>query len=197
MKFSAVLLAGGQGRRAGGYKPLFQLHHTTVIEHVMTAALSICSDVRIVGGAYFEELSHHLQDVDSRVTLICNRQWQKGGMFSSVRAGLAGVKTPAFIHPVDFAGSGAQVYRKLADTFLETEYPVCRPIYKGKPGHPILISAGSAELVMRAPSSQTLRNVLMPLQKGDVPVDTELVHFGFNTLEEFAVLKRKILRQCF
>ena len=181
------------GRRAHGYKPLFRLNNTTVVEHVMHEALSVCSQVRIVGGSHFDQLSNHLQIIDARIKLINNKDWLKGGMFSSVQAGLNACTGPALIHPVDIPGSGSEIYHKLVQVFAGERYGVYRPIYNGQAGHPVLISAATVRLVQQASPDKTLRKVLSPLQKRDVEVDDELILLDFNTLEEFETLKQKIL----
>ena len=107
MDFVAVILAAGEGRRAGGYKPLWALGDATVIDRVVEAAGAVAARVRVVGGACYGELASHMTDRWPGVELVENRGWKEGGMFSSVRLGLAGIDSPVFVHPCDIPGPGA------------------------------------------------------------------------------------------
>ena len=84
MDFTSVILAAGQGARAGGYKPLWKLGKAAVIDRVIDTASSICKEVRVIGGYSFNYLKAHLESEYPNVTLLENPNW-KEGMFSSVQ----------------------------------------------------------------------------------------------------------------
>ena len=80
--FAAIIPAAGQGRRAGGYKPLWKLGSGAVVDMIIEAAAVVCTEIRLVGGACFEELSRHVRDRHPDIILMENRRWADGGMFS-------------------------------------------------------------------------------------------------------------------
>ena len=105
VKFAAVVLAAGEGRRAGGYNPLFSFGKDfRFVDRIIWAARSVCEEIRVVGGACFDELKEHVDAHHAGVHLIQNTNWKHGGMFSSVQKGLRGVVCPCFIHPADIPG---------------------------------------------------------------------------------------------
>ena len=181
---TAVIIAAGEGRRAGGYKPLWDLHGTKVIDHVVDAAATVCERVRVVGGAHFDELEEHMRACHPRIELVRNTDWKSGGMFSSVRMGLEGLDRPAFIHPADIPGVGPGVYEVLAGA-RDPDHEVFRPRFEDRPGHPILLSEVAVEAALGAPADTTLRHVLSGLRRKDVPVDDPMIHFDFDTPEDF------------
>lgn len=191
---AAVIIAAGEGRRAGGYKPLWDLHGRKVIDRVIDAASGICDEIRIVGGAYFDLLEGHLRESRRDITLLQNRDWKEGGMFSSVRLGLAGLTCTTFVHPADIPGVGPGVYEVLAGA-RDPDHEVFRPRFEDRPGHPILLSEVAVEAALGAPADTTLRHVLSGLRRKDVPVDDPMIHFDFDTPEDFerlvAILERR------
>lgn len=193
MEFTAIILAAGEGRRAHGFKPLFPLkENVTVVEYVIKTALTVCSEVRIVGGAQFKRLSQYLNERNPGIRLIHNRKWRRGGMFSSVLMGIVDVEGAAFVHPVDVVGAGADVYLSLSDAFSGDRYAVYRPTYSGRSGHPILLAGKTVEWIRKTPQHHSLREVLKPLEKRDVEVENELILQDFNTAEEFETLKKRM-----
>ena len=90
-ELAAIILAAGAGRRAGGFKPLWPLGDGAVIDAVIRAAQAVCGRIRVVGGAEYDRLERHLTQHHPGVELVRNRDWDRGGMFSSVRIGVRGL----------------------------------------------------------------------------------------------------------
>ena len=190
MVFKTVILAAGQGLRAGGYKPLWKLGEGAVIDRVIEAASSVSDEIRVVGGAFFEKLKVHMKSNHPGVTLLENRSW-KEGMFTSVQVGMEGLDCPVFVHPADIPGPGMKVYSALRRALEHDaqDIDVIRPAFNDRPGHPILLNINAVRRAQRAPASTTLRDVLRPLRRLDLPVDDELILQDFDTLEDFQKLK--------
>jgi CTP:molybdopterin cytidylyltransferase MocA len=192
MNLVTVILAAGQGSRAGGYKPLWGLGDETVIDRVIKAAASVSRDIRVVGGSNFDELKAHVEANHPQVVLIENTIW-KDGMFSSVQAGVKGLELPTFIHPADIPGPGSRVYRELAEAFARNSTAdVVRPTHAGRAGHPILLSVETVRKVQKAQPTSQLRYELKPLVRLDVPVDDELILRDFDTARDFESLKARL-----
>jgi len=189
--FSCVILAAGEGSRAGGYKPLWRIGDGAIIDRVIAAAATVSSEIRVVGGHRFDELRAHIVEAWPGVRLVFNRSWTQG-MFSSVRVGLRGIEQPAFIHPADIPGPGAEVYQALAERFLVQQADVTRPVFRGSAGHPVLLSRKAVNAVGNAPSDSSLRDVLRSLPKIDVEVATDLILRDIDTPEDFEILRERM-----
>jgi molybdenum cofactor cytidylyltransferase len=189
--FTGVILAAGEGRRAGGYKPLMPLGAGVVVDRVIAAAKAVADEIRVVGGSNFEQLEEHVVARWPGVTLVRNTEWERG-MFSSVQKGLAGVVNAAFVHPADIPGPGEGVYRALAEASALKPGTVLRPAYGGRSGHPVLLLPAAVRAVQEADPVSNLRKVLAPLPCFDVEVDDEFVLRDFDTIAEFANLRARL-----
>lgn len=200
MEFTAVILAAGSGSRAGGYKPLWSLGDgVVVIERIIDAASSVCSRIRVIGGAYYQNLNKHLSLTRPEIEILENTSWEDGGMFSSVQLGLQGIKTPTFIHPADIPGPGCDVYKTLALAYLNYKdgADVFRPSCNGHSGHPVLLSPDTVVRVCNASPQANLRQVLASCQLNDIEVDDEFIHCDFDTALEYENLKSRLLNSSF
>jgi molybdenum cofactor cytidylyltransferase len=191
--YTCIILAAGEGRRAGGYKPLMPLGEGTVVDRVIAAAAGFAGDVRVVGGSEFARLEAHLARRWPGTTVVRNERWERG-MFSSVQVGLAGVAGAAFVHPADVPGPGPEIYRALVAAFERDPRDVMRPAFGGRRGHPILLSPLAVQAVQDAEPGATLRDVLAPLSGTDVATDDDLVLYDFDTLDELAALRERLAR---
>ncbi|MCP4674907.1 MAG: NTP transferase domain-containing protein [Deltaproteobacteria bacterium] len=187
--FIAVILAAGEGRRAGGYKPLWPMGNQLVIDHVIEAASSTCSEIRVVGGACFNELESHLKTRRPEVKRVRNQNWKEGGMFSSVQAGLAGCEVPVFIHPADIPLAGASTYCALASAFAGHSADFYRPIYNERGGHPVLLAPVAVRRAIDADPAANLREVLRACIRLDVPMENELILRDIDFVEDYEELK--------
>lgn len=191
--FTSVILAAGEGRRAGGYKPLMELGEGLVIDRVVDAASEVATEIRVVGGCEFARLAAHLAARWPGAVAVQNAGWARG-MFSSARAGLEGVAGAAFIHPADVPGPGRAIYRALAEAYERDPRDVVRPAYGGRRGHPVLLSPAAVRAVLAADPDATLREVLAPLSSAEVAVEDDLVLYDFDTLDELEILRRRLAR---
>ena len=189
--FVQVILAAGEGRRAGGYKPLFPLGQGVVIDRVISAGQAVCREIRVVGGSHYPDLERYLKQSYPHVQLIRNDRWKTGGMFSSVLLGLTGCVGPAFIHPADIPGPGPEIYQALSIKMRESNGDVVRPVYQGRGGHPILLSAEAVTAVRSSLPSSNLRAVLGERVKVDVEVSESSVLFDLDTNEDYLRLQEK------
>jgi molybdenum cofactor cytidylyltransferase len=193
-QYASVVLAAGEGRRAGGYKPLWRVDGGVVIDRVIEAAASVCTRIRIVGGHAFDRLRAHVEALENeKIELVYNAQWERG-MFSSVQLGLEGVETPVFIHPADVFGVSSRVYARLAAEVRDLHStPVLRPRFGLRAGHPVLLLPSAVKAVREARGDTILSEVLDRFEnKLDVPVDDEFVLEDFDTANEFEVLRKRV-----
>jgi molybdenum cofactor cytidylyltransferase len=190
-ELAAIILAAGAGRRAGGFKPLWPLGEGLVIDAVIDAARTVCAQIRVVGGAEFERLEKHLESYPG-VELVQNEDWARGGMFSSVRLGAKGLEVPTFVHPCDVPGADGRVYRLLSRAYRPGVDDAVRPVYRGRGGHPVLLSPAVVAALRSAPRTATLREVLAGFRLIDLEQDDELVCVDFDTRGEYLDLKTRL-----
>lgn len=135
--WSALILAGGAGRRFGGGKLLVDLGGAPVIRRVAErVAEGIFSEVVVVAGADDAALRRALAGLACRI--VTAPDWQEG-MAASLRRGIAalGPETPGVclflgdmpLVPVGLCGA-------LIAGARQTGY-AARPRCNGKPGHPV------------------------------------------------------------
>lgn len=183
--FISVVLAAGEGRRARGFKPLFRLDEsTTFLDRIIRSAETVCSEVRVVGGAYFDRLQEHVRTFHPGVLLLRNADWERGGMFSSVQTGLADIASPCFVHPADIPGPSGEVYQILANAWKICKVDVVRPVHNGRLGHSILISPRTAKDVVCASENAILRDVLRGKTRVDVPVPDHSILNDYDTIQD-------------
>lgn len=190
--FTAIIPAAGEGRRAGGYKPLRRIGSCAVIDLIIEAASSVCGEVRVVGGACFDELSRYVKEKHPDVALLNNVGWAEGGMFSSIRIGARDLGGPAFVHPADMPGAGAAVYRRLAAEYANSESEVVRPVCRGRGGHPVLLGPSAVRAVLSAPPDSNLRLVIANLKQREILWDDDLPCIDFDTPKQYEELAARL-----
>nr|CAA9325123.1 MAG: Molybdenum cofactor cytidylyltransferase [uncultured Nocardioidaceae bacterium] len=138
---AGLLLAAGQGRRAGGPKALRADADGTswAVRAVRALREGGCTDVHVVVGAAGQDVREALADENVRVVEATD--WARG-MGASLNAGLAALADRpvdvACVHLVDLPDVGADVVRRLLDSDGGADTLV-RAAYGHRPGHPVLI----------------------------------------------------------
>lgn len=139
---AAVILAAGRSSRMGTFKPLMPMGPETVIERVIGLFQKTgLSDIIVVAGYEADRLLTVLERQGVRG--VINPDWNRG-MFSSVQAGVRHLGTACrafFLMPADMPLVLPETIRVLLEAFKQGGMDVYRPCYRGKRGHPPLISA--------------------------------------------------------
>jgi len=179
-----VLLAAGRSSRTTQWKMLLPCGRATVLEASVEAALAVCARALVVAGFRADELTRLFRGRE-RVQVIVNPQYEEG-MFSSVRRGAAAVGTPRFFLALgDMPLVSPQTYRVL---LAAPEAEAVIPKYRGKKGHPLLLSDGVARAVAAAPSGAGLRDVLAAVATLLVPVEDPHVLQDIDTDDDYRAL---------
>jgi molybdenum cofactor cytidylyltransferase len=184
-----VMLAAGTSSRMDRWKMTLPFGEGTVIEASVQAALEVCSRVILVVGFRAEEL-FELFHGRERVLQVTNERYAEG-MFSSIRCGVAQVRSERFYLSLgDMPRVGAEVYRALAG---QPAVDAVIPMYRGKKGHPLLLSAAAARAVLSQKagggvSEPTLRDVLAELPTLTVPVNDPYILHDIDTEEDYRAL---------
>jgi molybdenum cofactor cytidylyltransferase len=161
-----LLLAAGASTRMGRWKMLLPWRGSTVVEAAAAAALGGCSRVLLVIGYRGEELERVFAG-HTGVEVVWNRGYERG-LFSSIQAGVARVRTPRFfVALADMPMVASGVYRQLLQS---PPAAAARPVHAGRPGHPVLLSAAMIPLILAEPPGSTMRNVLARVERREVEV---------------------------
>ena len=187
-----VMLAAGSSTRMDTWKMMLPWGGSTIIEHSVRTALQVCPRLILVTGFRAEELIEVFRDWP-RVEVVTNPDYQSG-MFSSVQQGVRSVAEGAFFLALgDMPGVGEATYRDLLDwnvrlssafTAAEQAYAVI-PQYKGKKGHPLLLSAQMRTRILKTDVSKTLRDVLAEVPTVIVPADEPGILHDIDTPADY------------
>ena len=187
--WDCVLLAAGTSSRMEPWKMTLPFGAGTVIEACVQAALEACGRVILVAGFRAGELLELFRRRD-RILPVVNERYADG-MFSSIRCGAAQVRSDRFYLSLgDMPRVTPGVYRALA---AQPAVEAVIPKYRGKKGHPLLLSAAVARAVLGRqpmPGAQepTLRDVLAELPTLTVPVDDAGILHDIDTVEDYRAL---------
>lgn len=129
-----LILAAGEGRRFGGPKQLARLRGRPLLQHVVDNTPAPCT---VVLGAYADEVRAAV-DLDGVRVVVCEG-WAEG-VAASLRAGVeaAGDVDAAAVLLGDMPFVTPQVIAGAID-HLGGRYDAVRTLYRGRPGHPVVL----------------------------------------------------------
>ena len=138
----AVLVAAGMSSRMGAFKPMLPFGKTTISRHIISMFQEFgLEPIVVVTGYRAEELKNHLAGTGVRFT--DNEQFKETQMFDSIKIGIRAIQDECerlILMPVDTPAIRPETFWRV----LQTEAPVVRTTYLGKPGHPIMMDSGVA-----------------------------------------------------
>lgn len=180
---------------------MLPLEGKSIIATTVLNAAQVCRSLVVVTGYRADEMERHLGEISLPENVILhtvrNRTWERG-MFSSIQCGvhfftlLFGPDNPEgqpfFITLGDMPSIPPESYRDILALSTEREEQVIRPLYQGKPAHPVFCRFLVAERILQEPHSSAMKQVL-----DNVPVHAfevgEKHHFiDVDTPESYARL---------
>ncbi len=188
-----VLAAGYSSRMGGAFKPLLKLGAYTVLERAVMSHLAAgIQNVRVVVGYRADEVIESVKHLG--ISVVRNRNFDKG-MFSSIQAGVATLNTEVqafFIMPVDIPLVNSATIRKILGNYERNYYGITYPVYKGKKGHPPLITSKYISEIIESPAPDGLRGILNSHEDEacGVEVDDEAVLLDIDTFKDYRWLLR-------
>jgi molybdenum cofactor cytidylyltransferase len=187
-----LMVAAGSSTRMDSWKMMLPWGRSTIVEHSVRTALKVCARLILVVGFRADELIGVFKDWP-QVEVVRNPDYQ-AGMFCSVQAGVKVVADGAFFLALaDMPGVPEAVYgdllnwhTRLSPTFdpMEGAYGII-PQFKGKKGHPLLLSPRMRARILRADVSKTLRDVLAEVPTVIVPVDEPGILHDIDTPADY------------
>jgi molybdenum cofactor cytidylyltransferase len=169
---------------------------STIVEHCVQVAASVCRRIVVVAGYRAEEIRERFRGWP-RVEVVQNHRYEEG-MFSSIKrgAGLLG-EAPFFLALADMPAVPPSVYADLL-RWQQRLKPALGsggeafaviPRYRGKKGHPLLLTPGTREIILAAGVSATLRDVLAALPALVVPVEERGILSDIDTPSDYSAMK--------
>ncbi|MDZ4183959.1 MAG: nucleotidyltransferase family protein [Desulfuromonadales bacterium] len=186
--FSALILCAGRSSRMGEFKPLLSLDGETVIERVIGLFYGVgIGQVVVVLGHEAERILPLIGRFG--VDPVINTRHDEG-MFSSVQTGvsLLGRGCQAFfILPADIPLVKPETLRTLLDVFRQGDADVCRPSFRGRYGHPPLISTALIPAILDFRGPGGLRALLTCYgdRTVDVAVDDPGILLDLDNREDY------------
>jgi molybdenum cofactor cytidylyltransferase len=166
INISAIVLAAGISSRMGHPKLILPWGGTTVLWQVVStfAAVGLEEIVVVTGGArkQIESLVAELAR-DFPVRPVFNPDFSRGGMLSSIKAGLKALDSSlsaALISLGDQPQVREETIRRICDAHSQSGSPLVVPSYQNRCGHPWLASASLWPTILALPESGTPRQFL-------------------------------------
>lgn len=184
--YNAVILAGGFSSRAGGFKPLFKIGDSTLIERAVSPFLKICTKVIVVIGYKGEEIESIFRG-NKKVKIIENENFSDG-MFSSIKVGVKEVESKRFfLTPGDYPFIDIDICKKLMDN----EGQVVVPSFNYKKGHPILLNSSYKNDILESEDS-SLREFLKDKTTSYVVIEHEGILKDIDTKMDYIEVLNKV-----
>lgn len=170
------------------WKPGLPCGESTVIQRTLQTARAAGGRILLVGGERFSELSR-LLNAEPDLILSENTEPERG-MLSSVQLGIEGTETSRyFVVLGDMPFVRPETYQRLmeaAESGNGNSDAVIAPRFRGKEGHPVLLSSLHSKAISEAdPETETLKSVLSHFPKRYVDLDDEGICLDLDTPEDY------------
>lgn len=178
----AVILAAGEGVRMGAPKALLEYAPgESFLRHLARLFAAAGCEVLAVLGHEAARIEAGHPDIRA----IRNERWREGQLSSACLGIARALETGTaliLVHPVDMPTIAPATVQMLLSR--PTERRAAVPVFRGSPGHPLLLPAGCAEAILRA-SAATLEAAVSSVGTEELPVDDPGVALNVNTAEDY------------
>ncbi|MFW5878883.1 MAG: nucleotidyltransferase family protein [Myxococcota bacterium] len=159
---TAILLAAGAGRRMGEDKLLLDYRGRPLILHPL-AALSKSAGVRKTVVVVRPGFGLPPLPPGGPPVQMVENPFHEQGMGSSLRAGVAAspVDTEAFVIVLaDMPLVGPRLIEEVLGAWRRSRRPIAAPVFQGRRGHPVVVSASLRESLLACSGDQGLRGLI-------------------------------------
>jgi len=195
---TAIILAAGYSSRMGVFKPLLDLGGRPIVTRIVETCKQAGIDEVIVVAGYRKELIIPVIE-GAGARAVVNEQYEEG-MFSSVVAGMSAMEygSQAFIVlPADIPLVRAATIRSLVSRFTEGKSRILAPSFRGRKGHPPLISAELQGFIMEYTGENGLKGALAELgtEIAIVEVPDGNILFDIDNPDDYGEMKERWKRR--
>lgn len=193
-ELALILLAGGYSSRMKAFKPLLPLGDSTVIETAIDTFLYVgIKNIIVVIGYQAEKLKPILNK--KGIQWVYNERYSEG-MYSSILAGISALPTDVkgfFLLPSDMPLIKRQTIEKICEAYSVTNADLLYPVFRGRRGHPPLISASLFTELLMYDGSKGLKGILAKYREHalHIEVEDEGIHLDMDTYEEYVEIYEK------
>jgi len=157
----AIVLAAGQSRRMGVQKLLLPFGKGSVILHIVDQVLdSFIDEVHVVVGYEANRIAEQISD--RPVSIVTNPDYESS-MLSSVRCGFQSLPQhcdAVLVALGDQPSITSELVNEMIQSFKKINKRILVPLYRGKRGHPILVSIRYRNEIMTCYDDVGLRGLL-------------------------------------
>jgi molybdenum cofactor cytidylyltransferase len=193
---SGVVLAAGTSSRLGRPKQLLELEGRPLLQHVVdAAAASGLDEVVVVLGHESERIASALT-LPPRTRVVVNRDYEDG-QSTSLRAGLSSVDARADAAAIllgDQPRLTPAAIRKAVDAFRASEAPIMRALWRGTPGHPVVLARSEWESIRKLSGDRGARDLVAASASVDVIEMSEPPVEDVDTWEQYESLRDQTSR---
>ena len=182
-EISAILLAAGQSRRMGAFKPLLPFGDQTVIEScIANLRASEVDEIVVVVGHRADEVREHLKEANVRFAVNSDPE---SAMGVSIARGIEEVSDDAkalLIALVDHPAVQSETIKQVIEEW-KNGAQLIQPEFKGRGGHPVLIDLKHRDELLYLDPQRGLR-AFFGAHRNDVrllPVDSPYVARDMDT----------------
>lgn len=191
MHYGAVILAAGISSRMEEFKPMLPMGRESVIQTVIHGLQKAgVETIVIVTGYHRAMLERHL--FSESVMFVYNERFAQTKMFDSVCLGLQRIEgccNRVFLIPADIPLVQPETLKLL----MACQAECVRPLYRGEPGHPLLLDSSAIPKILSATGQGGLRGAIQEigLMIHDVEVEDEGTVLDMDTPQQYSELLRK------
>ncbi len=181
----AVLVAAGLSSRMGAFKPLLPLAGSTMIgTAVDNLRRGGVERIIAVTGFRADELEPYLDGLG--VEHVRNEAYASTQMFDSIKIGLAalGKCRKVAIMPAD----NPLIRPETVAALIDADFDAVQPEYRGRGGHPIIVSARAVPIILAHDGRDGLRGALEKLSPMRIPVEDAGIDMDADTREEYKAI---------
>jgi len=194
--YDCLIPVGGRSSRMDTWKPALDWDSGTVIEKVVSEAMEAGCRVIVLGGYNFARLQGILgwnfkrrlaaEENCGMPVLLKAADWELG-MDATIRSGLDRLCGERFfIAPGDMPLIRSDDYIRLASF---EDGPIVRPVFEGKPGHPVLLDRFMAEVIKTAAAGTPIRCLMASHHTLLAPWNHEGVIRDLDTVGDYDSLR--------
>ena len=136
---AAIVLAAGQSKRMGAFKPFLPFGVSSVIKTTIRyLEKGGCHPIVVVTGHRAEELQQHLSEEDVTVVLNNHLDTEMGKSIEIGVKAVQGTNSAVLIAPADQPAVSPSVVSQLIQKW-KLGAPLIVPTWQGRGGHPVLV----------------------------------------------------------